>query len=614
MKRYIRNTILMLPLLIWHWTSLLAQEGRFQLNVNAPEEVEAGEAFQVVFELNRVADHFEGPETKGLEILGRPGYAESRQIALVNGKQISTVSVTYTYAMKALKPGKAEIGSALVKIGRQTFRTKPFTIEVKGKTPEPASQWADPGEASGDIFIANLITNKNPYKGEVIVLTQKLYTRLSINNIGRLKMPAFQGFWSESIDIGNYQVVQETYQGKLYNTLILSRTVLIPQRTGKVVVEPSSVTIQRVVERTVNRQLWGGVMQQRVREVVDNEIKSNSIILDIKELPASGMPENYRGSVGNYSLEAELSSSTSRVGEPVELRIRISGTGNIKLLDEPEVQLPTGLDLYDPEVTGKINVTTAGMSGSREYTFLVIPRDTGEFIIPGIGFSYFDPATKRYINRVSGVMRLSVAPAARGQLAGLPGSEKSNVEYFGKDIRFLSLSYAASPVANVHPGGLIHILGLLIPLVVLIIILTIYRKHVRLRADTRRLRFSRALTLARSRIRDANKARESGDSKVFFDLILDALWGYASDKLNLHASELSKGRLREALSASGATEEQTSQFLNMIEGCEFSRYAPVSEFSDLETLSETADEVIRQLEQVFRMNHIGTSNRNLNRS
>ncbi|MFO7723224.1 MAG: BatD family protein [Bacteroidales bacterium] len=540
------------------------QEAKTEFSVSAPEEAVTGQAFQVVFELNRVADHFEGPEIKGLEILGGPGYSESRQVAMINGKQTATVKVTYTYAMKALVSGTAEIGSAYVRIGRKTYRTKPVSIAVTGKPPVHEGEWADPGKSGGDIFIANLITNKSPYKGEVIVLTQKLYTRLSVNNIGSVKMPAFHGFWYENIEIGNYEVVQENYQGKLYNTLVLSRTVLVPQRTGKVVIEPSTVMIQRVVERTVDRPLWGGVIQQRVRELVDNEIKSSSITLDIRELPTPGRPDNYTGSVGNFAMEADLSTDKAVVGEPVELRIRISGKGNIKLLDEPIINFPPGLEMFDPEITGKVNVNTAGMSGAREYTYLIIPRDTGKFVIPGIEFSYFDPSSKKYINRISGVMRLSVSPAGKGDIFGTPGTDKTNVEYFGKDIRFLSPDYSNPPVARLKPGSIEHLLTIAIPLLILFVILTIYRKQVRLRADTRRLRFSRALTQARARMREAQKAKGSNNRKLFFEIILDALWGYASDKLFLHPSELSRGRLREALTAGGVPDELVQKMLGLI--------------------------------------------------
>jgi hypothetical protein len=603
---------------IWYYGLMLAsllllrqighsQEAKLQFSVDTPKEVEVGQAFQVVFVLNAVVDHFEGPEVKGLTILGAPGYSESRQVALVNGKQITSARVTYTYAMKANKPGAAEIGSAHVRIGRKTYRTNAVAITVTGKSAASEGQWADPGDAGGDIFIANLITSKNPYKGEVVVLTQKLYTRLSINNIGRVKMPAFHGFWSESIEIGNYEVVQENYQGKLYNTLVLSRTVLIPQRTGKIVIEPSSVMIQRVVERSVNRPLWGGVIQQRVRELVDNEIKSSSITLDVKELPAAGRPDSYTGSVGLFSLEADLSTAKAMVGEPVELRIKIAGTGNIKLLDEPVINLPPSLELFDPETSGKVNVNGSGMSGFREYTYLIIPRDTGNFIIPGIEFSYFDTSSKKYINRISGVMRLSVVPAGKGNMTGTPGADKASVEYFGKDIRFLSLDYRRVPDVSLRPGTLVHILGLLAPLIILIVILAIYRKHVRLRADTRRLRFSRAMSNARIRIREAQKAKESGNTKLFFEIILDALWGYSSDKLDLHPSELSKQRLRESLSHSRVDEALIQRLLGLIEASEFARYAPVADSVAMDGVVAEAEEVFRLLEVGLPSNHATTT-------
>lgn len=583
------------------WVVSSAQDSKVDFRVKSPEQVEAGKAFQIVFELNVEADNFEGPDFRGFEVLGGPGYSESRYTSVVNGKRVTEIRTSYTYALRTRQKGNIEVGSAIARIGRNTYKTNPFSISVSGgESPQPSSQDQQP-EYSGDIFIHTYVSNKNPYKGEVIVLTQKLYTRLAINNIGRLKLPAFNGFWSESVDIGKYEIVQENYQGKLYNTLILSRTVLIPQRTGRVNIEPSTVSIQRVVERTVDRQLWGGVIQQRVRELVENEIMSSSLNIDIKDLPVAGQPGSFSGSVGNFSLEASLASEKGIVGEPLELIIKVTGTGNIKLLDEPIVQIPENVDIFDPEISGKVEVTTGGMSGSRIYKYLIIPRDTGTFEIPGIELTFFEPETRRYVQRTTDKILFNAVISERATGVNTANIFKEDVKYFGEDIRYINTRLSREHGTLLVPGSWLHLTLVLAPVMLLIIILLIYRKQVRLRANRDKMRSSKALLTARKGLKQAASAIASDEEQMFYEIVMDVLWDYAAAKLNLQTSMLNKYNVRKGLLEKGVSPETIDIYFGLLEECEFMRYAHSDDSVNLDALHLSVQQCIHQID--LELNH-----------
>lgn len=575
-----------------------SQDARLKITVEAPSEVEAGSGFQVVFVLNQEADHFSGPDFKGFEILGGPGYAESRFTSTINGKQTREVRITYTYAVKASNPGTYTIAPAYVRIGKTTYKSKATPVNVIGNTPQERSN-ASPEEPGGDLFIQNSLSNRKPYKGEVVILTQKLYTRLAIQNIGRPRLPSFNGFWAEPIETSNYQVKQEQFNGKLYNTIILNRTLLIPQRTGSITIEPSSVMIQRVVERTVNRQLWSGVIQQVVREYVDNEIRSSSLTLQVKELPSKGQPSSFRGAVGNFTLEASMPENTVEAGEPFELRVRINGSGNLKLLDAPLLQLPDDLEAYPPEISDKVNTGLSGMSGYRDFSYLIIPRDTGIWEIPGVEFSFFDPDGARYVQRLTGKLSVTAINPKNGKKYNTANMGKEDVKYFGRDIRYISLTYATPPGISLNPGSWPHLVLLAAPLLLFLGILLFYRKRVRLHADKDKMRALKAKSVAEHRLKQAYKALQENNDTMFYSAMLDALWGYAADKLGLKLSELNRGRVKEILEGKGVDTETMQLFSGLIDDCEFSKYAPSPVQYHKEKIYASAERCITTLEHAL---------------
>lgn len=466
----------------------------------------------------------------------------------------------------------------------------PLMLVTVLRFPLPAS-----GQSEGDIFISNTITNPKPYKGEVIVLTQKLYTRLAIQNIGRLKVPSFNGFWSENIPLDHYQVVQEMYQGKPYNTIVLNSTLLIPQKTGIITIEASSLMIERVTERTETRHIWGGIIQQQVREVVENEIKSSVLKIQVKELPTAGRPESFAGALGDFSIDASLSETTVEAGDPAELRITVQGTGNLKLLDKPFLDLPPGVETFEPETSEKIKSNLSGMSGKRTYTWLLIARDTGRIQIPDIIFCYLNPATGKYTEKKVSGLGFNVVNTGKKKV-NTANMGKENIRYLGKDIRYIDTRIYHVRIPSISPGSWIHITGLLLPVFLLTLFLLYFRKYLRIHADKDKLRAQKAKATALSRLKKGTEALRKHDEQEFYNALLASLWGYASDRFGLKSSELSKAKIREECAARGIDSGTADAFLELVATCEYCRYAPAPTPEHLEKMVLTAEECIAALE------------------
>ncbi len=617
---------------------LLAQ--RISIDVHAPSEVETGKPFQVVFQINRKVDQFIGPDFRGFEVLSGPGLSMSSRTTMSRGQTVEETSSAYTYSLVANRPGTFQLGEARMRVGNATYSARQVTIKVTGEpirqeppprrqpaartpatprarpepTPQPAPQPApqptpqptprperQPTEevsspsGEGELFILSTLSNNTPYKGEVVVLTQKLYTRLAIHNISRLRLPSFHGFWTENIEMGTYEVKQERHQGTLYNTIVISRTLLIPQRAGTITIEPSSIKIQRFTERTVNRNIFGTIVQQRVRELLDHEIQSSRLVINVQDLPQQQQPSSFTGGVGQLVFATDVSLSTTPLGEPVELTLQISGTGNLKLLDAPTLQMPGGLELFDPESGGSIQSTSAGMTGTRTWKHLVMPRDTGLFYLPAVEFSYFDPLTAQYHTITTQELELHVgAPVSKSLRTANIGRE--DVQYYGTDIRHIRTNFRRPWITWITPGSWGHLALIIAPILLLTIWLIRFRKRLKMFADKHLIRAARAEQNARQRIKEAQHAAALGNAEQMHDLLLEALWGFVADKLNLNTSELNRNRLKHELTKKQVPVDTIHRYIETIEHFEFYRYAPVQPTdTTLELQPDQASECIDQL-------------------
>jgi hypothetical protein len=388
--------LLLLSLFLWH--SAIAQEASFTASVSK-NRVAVGEQFQISFTINTNASNFNAPDLSNFITYSGPNQSSSMQI--INGSVSQTISMNYVLAAK--KEGKFTIGAASIQVGNKLLNTKPIAIEVvKGGQSAPqgggnntakGNNSAYPEDVESNIFMRATVSKSKVYQGEQLLVTYKVYTRLNIVDNALSKAPSFNGFWSEEVPNPTRQseLHSEVLDGIQYQVAEIKKTILIPQRAGTLNIDPLEMEIvTRVKSKSRNNsffdQFFGGGYQD-----VKLSIASKPVKVEVMPLPEKGRPENFNGAVGQLNIEASIKNNELKTDEGCNLTYTISGKGNLKLLEAFKLKLPADIETYDPKITDKINVSVDGVKGSRTFDYLLIPRYAGNYTIPALQFSYFDP-------------------------------------------------------------------------------------------------------------------------------------------------------------------------------------------------------------------------------
>jgi hypothetical protein len=382
----------------------------------------------------------------------------------------------------------------------------------------------------------------------------------------------------------------------------LKQTVLFPQRAGTLEVEQGSVTVTAQVQG--NRRRRGGFFDMddffntyNVNKVV--KIPSGKI--EVISLPKEGKPQNFNGAVGSFKMESSINTESLKANEAVTIKLKITGNGNLKFAKIPEFTFPNDFEVYDPKVDTKIKASSSGVSGSKSVEYLAIPRYEGEFNIPAATFSYFDPQKKKYQTLKTDDYLLNVL---KGE--GTSGSNqvisnysnKENVKYLGKDIRFInSNDLELSPKEDFLYGSTTYWMFLITPTLLLLVLYILYRKQAAENANIANVRNKRANKLAKKRLKIAEEHLQTANKSAFYEEVLKALSGYISDKLNIPVSELNKYNIEAKLVSSSVSEDTIKGLLDVLDTCEFARFAPVESGNSMDALYEKTIDIISQLEE-----------------
>ncbi|MDH3269610.1 MAG: BatD family protein, partial [Ignavibacteria bacterium] len=403
------------------------------------------ERFQISFT-------FSGPSINNLSKLSPPSFEnflilsgpnQSTSIQIINGTQ--SASLTYTYLVQPKGIGTFTIGSAGISQGGNVYESDPIKITVVKGTDKPKQPKDDPqiyfDEIAKNLFIRASVDKSRVYSGESIILTYKLYRKLDIGQLSPTKMPQYQGFWAEQLDVGNntFQYKKETFEGKQFLVGELMKVALFPTQTGTLQVTPLEIKIPVAIQKQKSKNIWDDFFGDPFgrTEAIDFNAKSNVVKIQVDPLPP-GQPDSFKGAVGDYSLDVKLNNTTVKSNEPLTLNINISGTGNINLIEMPEINLPNGFEKYEPKVNDKIN-RKAKISGSKTGEYLFVPRVVGIREIPPIEFSYFDPSKKKYVTLKSRSFNIDIKPGDK--LASTEVVGKEDVKELGTDIRFIKNSF-----------------------------------------------------------------------------------------------------------------------------------------------------------------------------
>lgn len=557
--------------------TLVAQELKFTATVSK-NRVAEGEQFRLTYSVNTNATGFTGPDLSAFDVYSGPNQNSSMQI--INGNFSQTLS--YFYILAPRKEGRYTIEAATIQVGNGRIRSNAVEIEVVKGNAAAQQQQRGSGQAAGqeagdNLFIRAIINKSSAYIGEQLTVTYKIYSRYGQISFSDLKFPTFNGFYTEEIQmLKNDRLEVESYNGSQYYTAELKKTVLFPQKSGRLEIptlDATCVVKERVQPQSIFDQLLGGSYRD-----VQVKIRSKPLSIDVLPLPATGKPADFKGAVGQFGFSATVDKNSVKSGDGVTLKINVNGKGNLKLVETPELQLPPEFEVYDPQPKNSIQVTDAGMSGSRTFEYLLIPRAGGDYKLGPFSFSYFDPAKHAYQTITAPGIQLSVEKGSDDKpFAGRSGSPTS-LKVIGSDIRFNKLgtpdfepigkgTFFLSPVFY----GLTAV-----PPIALIGLLLIRRRKLERSANSGLYRIKEAGSMAQKRLRQARLFLKDEKQEPFYEEVFRAMYGYLGDKLQIPVARLSKETVREQLHARQVPDETVDALIRLLDRCEMVRYAPGS--------------------------------------
>lgn len=576
---------------------------------SAPATVEKGQQFRLSYVLNKEGRDLRLPDIKGFEILFGPTTSTSYSQQTINGKTTSESSVTYTYILMANNEGTFTIDPASISVDGSNYRSNSLKIKVLPASQGSQSQSGGGSGQSGsanqapqgsgtvsarDAFIRAIVSKNSVYEQEGFTVTFRLYTTYNVVDFGKIEFPEFEGFMVEEVDMpSNQQLQMERYNGKNYYTADLRKTLLFPQRSGQISI-PSG-RLEMVFSVPSGKKVSTFFGSQEVMVDVKKAMVTNPVAINVKALP-TGKPESFSNAVGTFTMKPSISTQQTRANEPITIKLEISGTGNLKLIGNPEVEFPTNFETYDPTVNNNFNVTTNGLTGTRSIEYLTIPRYEGNYTIPAIEFSYFDLNTNTYKTLSSPEYQLQVAKGdpAKANASSYVNQQDVKVE---QDIRFLKTREPVySSKSNFFVGSLVYWLWYIIPLLILIVVYVLNRKKAKENANIALVRTKKANKMAIRRLKSAEKYLKEHNKEKFYDEILRALWGYFSDKLSIPVANLSKSNIEAELSKYGIADSLIGKFMEILNTSEFARYAPGESDAAMENVYNDTINAIGEME------------------
>lgn len=609
LNKIIIRGLLMLTVLIL--SSFLSQELQSQdVKASAPSVVSVNRAFNYTISSD-IQGKVNVESVEGIRVLSGPSQMVSYQSSNVNGKLTTKMQVSYTFMMMADKEGEFTIPPANLKDGRKTYTTN----EVKITAVAGAAQ-AKPGSGTGnesttrqagpDPVIMKLVPSKTTlYEGEQLVVSTKILVRARIESPA-LNAPSYEGFWVESLD-ADESVRNEVVDGYNYNTQVVQRNLLTAQKKGVITIEPATLDVTVLKRQQRRRSAFDDLFDdpffndpfdryERERQVV----KSNTLKINILPLPG-GAPAGFKGAVGNFKVKADLKADSVSTNNAVSLLIKVTGKGNLNLINPPDVDFPPDLEVFDPKRTENVNHSSGGTEGEVSFEYVIIPRHNGNYRISPVTFSFFNPANKRYDTYVSPDFRFIAygGMEGEGQGSGLQsGFFREDVRNLDNDIRFIKLKPGTLSPAGafliteswiyvVFIGGIIF----------LAVILIFWRNKLRKEADIFYMRNKKASKIAKKRLKNAFALLQKDDER-FFEEILKAFWGYLGDRLGINTADLSRERISGELNRRSTGEELQQKLWNIVDECEYSRYSPETSASKeevyrqaVECMSETEQKI-----------------------
>ena len=610
----------LLPVLLLLVAGVQALADDVSFTAQAPQAVVLGERFRITYKVNtRDAKEFRAPDMKSIQIITGPATSTSSSTTITNGKVESTTTITYTFTAAATEEGDVQLDGATIKANGKQITSNKLTIRVlppdqtsqggqgQGSTqPRGQTSSGQSSSASGgqDLFMLATVDKTTAYEQEAILLTFKIYALPSVDLTSMSnKMPDLKNFHVQEVELPQQKEFQlEHYNGRNYKTMVWSQYLLFPQHSGELEI-PSTPFEGVIAQRVENNSgdIFDMFFNSSRYVEVKRELPTRSIKINVKPLP-QGKTSAFYGGVGDYSISSTISATDVTANDAVTVRVILSGTGNLKLVETPEIKFPQDFDIYDPKVENKYTIKGGRQTGNKVYEYLVIPRHAGQYTIPALEFQYFDPKSGSYKTVKTDEYTLNVA---RGQGGGESQTSvsyvnKEDLKFVGQDVRFHSTPLSLKSDSAQFFGSLSFWLFLALPLVILIVVVVISRKRIADNANVAKVRVKKASSVATKRLKVARKLMKENRKNEFYDEMMRALYGYFGDKLSIPVAELSKDNIESELKRRNVPADPVKQVIGLLDDCEFARYAPGDDTGRMDRLYDEAAAVIGQIENTIK--------------
>ncbi|TAL59931.1 MAG: protein BatD [Bacteroidetes bacterium] len=575
-------------------------------------KVAAGEVFQLDFALTASGKNFTPPSFADFNIYSGPNQSTSMQI--VNGNM--SQSITLSYYLSAKKEGTFTIPAAGITVGNNTIHSNPVTIEVLKGNAAAGGQTQTQNNPSGkantqqtnaqNLFARTSVSRTKVFVGEQLLITHKVYTRMNLKGFQDIKFPSYNGFWAQEVGrTTQYDVTQENIDGVQYSVVEIKKAFLFAQRSGKIEIEP--VEVQCVVREKAGKksdpfeQFFGndpffGFNSYRD---VPYTVKSNLLTIDVSSLPEAGKPSDFSGAVGNFSVNAIIDKDKVKINDGINLKITISGKGNLKLVDAPKINFPDEFEGYDPKTSENISVTGNGVTGSKTFEYLLIPRHEGIYKIQPIAFNYFDADKKSYVSLPSKEFTITVEKG-ESHAANTPvisSVVKEDVKLVGNDIRYIKTeNIELQKQGQYFFGSPLFIAGYSLSPLLFLVFIFVRREHIKRNSNLVLLKKRNANKIAQKQLAQAERSMKTNDKEIFFVNVLAALYSYAGNKMNIPIAELSKEKVIESFVGKKVSQDSVDEFAKLMDECEFARYAPGMQSGNLQEMYDRAAASITKIE------------------
>ncbi|MDE6295210.1 MAG: BatD family protein [Muribaculaceae bacterium] len=590
-------------------TTVTLIAAKVELRVSPRGVIGEGDRFHIMIVVSDINDAPSAPSAvPGASIMYFGHSGSSSSFVSTNGHTSQTFSNTYALTLKAEKKGSYTFGP--VTVGGVKSNTVSYTIgdaavpesyrNQRQAGPQSSHGGIDPsslnsptfiGKGNEQLFLRANVSKTSVYEQEAIVYTVKLYTTYnSIKFIGATDAPKFDGFVIEESDNISDHLTMESYQGKNYATAVIARYIIFPQMTGKLKILGNKYTVSADAEEYYHDPFFS---QLTVRRPVQLHVTPNDLTIDVKPLPLP-KPANFSGGVGHFNISSTLPSENAVSNQAGAITYTITGEGNLKLVTLPNLNdiFPPEIEVFSPSADIKSHVGSSNVSGSVKFDYSFMPMEAGTFAIPPVTLVYFNPSTGQYESAHSRGYTLRVARGTE--------SAKSQASMVFSS----SLMKDNTPLSRNHVPWvytlLYWILWFVVPMLVLLTGVLLYRKHLAEQSDLIALRSKKAAKMAKRRLRVAGQCLARHDTSRFYDEMLKAVWGYLGDKLRIPVSELNRQNVQQHLENKGISEEARAALVGLLDDCEFAKYSPSEATSDMQSVYDRGINILNTLEEGFK--------------